>query len=75
MRRSYGLLLIMYFVLAYIFTLLMNALESVAKARLGRGTGLRGIFRLRPGDPTGKALGAGLAGAGTEIEQPSGGGR
>jgi polar amino acid transport system permease protein len=56
---SYLFLLVVYFILAYIFTLLMNALESVAKARLGRGVGLRGLFRLRPADPTGQSAGAG----------------
>jgi polar amino acid transport system permease protein len=56
---SYVALLIAYFILAYIFTLLMNALESVAKARLGRGAGLRGLFRLREADPTGRSAGAG----------------
>jgi polar amino acid transport system permease protein len=48
-------LLIVYFVLAYLFTLLMNALESVAKAKLGRGDGLRGVFRVRLADASGKA--------------------
>jgi polar amino acid transport system permease protein len=72
---SYLFLLVVYFILAYVLTLLMNALESVAKARLGRGTGLRGVFRLRPADPTGKSLGAGLTGAGTEVDQTLGGGR
>ena len=59
---SYVFLLVVYFVLAYIFTLLMNVLESVAKARLGRGTGLRGLFRISEADPTGKTAGAGAGG-------------
>ncbi len=52
---AYLFLLIVYFVLAYLFTLLMNALESVAKAKLGRGDGLRGVFRVRTADAAGKA--------------------
>lgn len=52
---AYLFLLIVYFVLAYLFTLLMNALESVAKAKLGRGDGLRGVFRVRLADASGKA--------------------
>lgn len=47
---AYLFLLIVYFVLNYAFTLLMNALESVAKAKLGRGEGLRAVFRLRGAD-------------------------
>ncbi|MFF3559030.1 ectoine/hydroxyectoine ABC transporter permease subunit EhuC [Streptomyces sp. NPDC002574] len=37
----YLLLLVVYFVLAYVLTLAMNALESVAKARLGQPAGGR----------------------------------
>jgi polar amino acid transport system permease protein len=44
---SYVLLLVVYFILAYAFTLMMNALELNAKARLGQGEGLRGLFRTR----------------------------
>jgi polar amino acid transport system permease protein len=55
----YLFLLIVYFVLAYLFTLVMNALESVAKAKLGRGLGLRGVLRLRPADATGQSSAAG----------------
>ncbi len=58
---SFLFLLIAYFVLAYIFTLMMNALEVVAKARLGRGRGLRGLFKIREADPTGStAIGSGV---------------
>ncbi len=52
---SFLFLLIAYFILAYIFTLLMNALEVVAKARLGRGRGLRELFKIREADPTGES--------------------
>lgn len=54
---AYLFLLIVYFVLAYLFTLMMNALESVAKAKLGRGPGLAGMFRLRAADATGETAG------------------
>lgn len=56
---TYLFLLVVYFILAYIFTLLMNALEAAAKARLGRGRGLRQVFRLREPDPTGETAGVG----------------
>jgi polar amino acid transport system permease protein len=61
---AYLFLLIVYFVLAYLFTLLMNALESVAKAKLGRGQGLRGVFRFRAADATGESAGAGAPAGG-----------
>lgn len=38
---AYGLGLIVYFILAYILSVLMNALEARAKRRLGQGTPLR----------------------------------
>lgn len=38
---TYVMVLIVYFLLAYVFTLLMNLLEATAKARLGMGGGLR----------------------------------
>lgn len=59
---AYATLLVIYFVLAYALTLLMNALEAVAKARLGQGTGLRRVLRPPPvgvTDPDGRAAGAG----------------
>lgn len=70
---SYLLLLLVYFALAYVFTLLMNALESAAKARLGRGEGLRGLFRIREADPTGRTAGAGGVGPGTGTGHIGGG--
>jgi polar amino acid transport system permease protein len=38
---AYGVSLVIYFVVAYILTLIMNALEVRAKHRLGRGESLR----------------------------------
>ena len=38
---AYGVSLVIYFVIAYILTLIMNALEVRAKHRLGRGESLR----------------------------------
>ncbi|MGV9194286.1 amino acid ABC transporter permease [Microbacterium sp. MC2] len=44
----YGLIgLVIYFVIAYVFTLAMNALEVHAKHRLGRGESLRDALRFR----------------------------
>lgn len=44
----YGLVgLVIYFVIAYVFTLAMNALEVHAKHRLGRGESLRDALRFR----------------------------
>lgn len=60
-EMAYLFLLVVYFVLAYLFTLVMNALESVAKAKLGRGQGLRAVFRLRPADAHGESAGVGLS--------------
>lgn len=45
---TYILVLVLYFILAYLFTLLMNLLEASAKARLGMGDGLRLSRLLRP---------------------------
>ncbi|MCF3961452.1 ectoine/hydroxyectoine ABC transporter permease subunit EhuC [Streptomyces fuscigenes] len=44
---AYLTLLVFYFVLAYVLTLLMNLLERAAKARLGEHTGTRGLLRSR----------------------------
>jgi polar amino acid transport system permease protein len=44
---AYLTLLVMYFVLAYALTLLMNALERHAKTRLGRHTGAGSLLRSR----------------------------
>ncbi|MBP0461902.1 ectoine/hydroxyectoine ABC transporter permease subunit EhuC [Streptomyces montanisoli] len=44
---AYVTLLVCYFIIAYILTLLMNLLERSAKARLGQYTGTRGLFRTR----------------------------
>ncbi|MFI2432410.1 ectoine/hydroxyectoine ABC transporter permease subunit EhuC [Streptomyces sp. NPDC018693] len=44
---AYVTLLVIYFVLAYALTLLMNLLERHAKARLGRHEGARGLLRSR----------------------------
>ena len=51
---SYGIGLVIYFVIAYILTWGMNWLEERAKRRLGRGTRprLRDVFGLKPGVPT-----------------------
>ncbi|BCJ38445.1 ectoine/hydroxyectoine ABC transporter permease subunit EhuC [Actinocatenispora thailandica] len=47
---TFFVLMLIYFVIAYVFTLLMNALETVASAKLGRGRGLRAVFRIRAAD-------------------------
>ncbi|NUS40971.1 MAG: ectoine/hydroxyectoine ABC transporter permease subunit EhuC [Terrabacter sp.] len=51
---SYGIGLIIYFVIAYVLTWGMNWLEERAKRRLGRGTRprLRDVFGLKPGVPS-----------------------
>ncbi|QEE61067.1 ectoine/hydroxyectoine ABC transporter permease subunit EhuC [Salinibacterium sp. dk2585] len=53
---AYGLGLVIYFVLAYVLTLIMNALEVQAKHRLGRGESLKEALSLRSPD-TGVAAG------------------
>ncbi|WP_070379826.1 ectoine/hydroxyectoine ABC transporter permease subunit EhuC [Rhodococcus sp. WMMA185] len=45
--------LVIYFIVGYLLTLLMNALEVRAKNRLGTGPSLREIFSLAPSDPRG----------------------
>lgn len=47
----YVLELVVYFVLAYAFTLLLRALEARAQARLGRAEARRRIFRFRGPSP------------------------
>lgn len=42
---AFGIVLVLYFVLAYALTLVMNALEVVAKHKLGRGQPLRDVLR------------------------------
>ncbi|WP_295651577.1 ectoine/hydroxyectoine ABC transporter permease subunit EhuC [uncultured Dietzia sp.] len=45
---AFGIGLILYFVIAYVLTLVMNLLEFLAKARLGTGPSLKGLLSLRP---------------------------
>ncbi|WP_278263927.1 ectoine/hydroxyectoine ABC transporter permease subunit EhuC [Nocardia sp. AG03] len=45
---SFGVGLVIYFVLAYALTLGMNLLETRAKTRLGRGTSLKEVLSLAP---------------------------
>ena len=47
---SYGIGLVIYFVIAYALTLGMNLLETRAKRRLGRGPTLKTVFSVRPDD-------------------------
>lgn len=49
---AYGVGLVIYFLLAYALTLMMNALEVRAKHKLGRGESLRDALRLRAPDTT-----------------------
>ena len=50
---AFGVGLVIYFVIGYVLTLVMNALEVRAKNRLGTGPSLREIFSLAPSDPRG----------------------
>ncbi|WP_328397534.1 ectoine/hydroxyectoine ABC transporter permease subunit EhuC [Nocardia sp. NBC_00416] len=45
---SFGVGLLIYFVIAYVLTLGMNLLEARAKHKLGRGPALREVLRLAP---------------------------
>lgn len=45
---AFGIGLVLYFILGYVLTLLMNALEVRAKSRLGQGPTMREIFGLAP---------------------------
>lgn len=47
---AYGIGLVIYFLIAYVLTLVMNALEVRAKHRLGRGKSLKEALSLRPAD-------------------------
>ncbi|WP_406169528.1 ectoine/hydroxyectoine ABC transporter permease subunit EhuC [Streptomyces sp. NBC_00996] len=58
---AYLTLLVMYFVLAYALTLLMNALERHAKTRLGQRPGARSLLRSRSAEAVKKSEIAGGA--------------
>ncbi|MFR9797451.1 ectoine/hydroxyectoine ABC transporter permease subunit EhuC [Streptomyces sp. MS06] len=58
---AYLTLLVIYFILAYALTLLMNALERHAKVRLGQRPGGRGLLRSRSAGSAGKSEMAGGA--------------
>ncbi|MEE2056729.1 ectoine/hydroxyectoine ABC transporter permease subunit EhuC [Rhodococcus artemisiae] len=45
---AFGVGLVLYFIVGYVLTLLMNALEVRAKSRLGTGPSMREIFGLAP---------------------------
>jgi len=45
---AFGIGLVLYFILGYVLTLLMNALEVRAKSKLGQGPTMREIFGLAP---------------------------
>lgn len=45
---SFGIGLVLYFLIAYVLTLVMNLLEVRAKARLGAGPTMREVLSLRP---------------------------
>ncbi|MGB3697813.1 MAG: ectoine/hydroxyectoine ABC transporter permease subunit EhuC, partial [Gordonia sp. (in: high G+C Gram-positive bacteria)] len=48
---SFGIGLVIYLVLAYLVTLLINVAEARAKHRLGRGPSLREVLSFRPATP------------------------
>ncbi|WP_375154294.1 ectoine/hydroxyectoine ABC transporter permease subunit EhuC [Nocardia cyriacigeorgica] len=48
---SFGVGLVIYFVLAYVLTLVMNLVETRAKSKLGRGPTLKEMLRLAPDEP------------------------
>ncbi|MFC4126633.1 ectoine/hydroxyectoine ABC transporter permease subunit EhuC [Nocardia rhizosphaerae] len=54
---SFGIGLLIYFVLAYLLTLGMNLLENRAKAKLGRGVTLKEVLSLAPDDAHAKVGG------------------
>ncbi|MBB3037203.1 ectoine/hydroxyectoine ABC transporter permease subunit EhuC [Hoyosella altamirensis] len=45
---AFGIALVIYFILAYILTLVMQLVEARAKFKLGRGPSMREIFKLKP---------------------------
>lgn len=45
---AFGIGLVLYFLIAYVLTLLMNLLEVRAKSRLGAGPSMREVLSLRP---------------------------
>ena len=45
---AFGIGLVLYFVIGYVLTLFMNALEVRAKSRLGAGPSMREIFGVAP---------------------------
>ncbi|EOM78296.1 ectoine/hydroxyectoine ABC transporter permease subunit EhuC [Rhodococcus rhodnii] len=51
---AFGVGLVIYFVIGYVLTLVMNLVEVRAKNRIGAGPTLREVFRLAPSDPRGK---------------------
>lgn len=57
---SFGIVLVVYFAIAYLLTLLMNLLELRAKARVGQAPALREALRLRrpPADAAATRTGA-----------------
>lgn len=55
---SFGVGLVLYFVIAYILTLIMNLLEARAKGRLGIGPSMKDVLRLRP-EKTDESVGVG----------------
>ncbi|WP_280232462.1 ectoine/hydroxyectoine ABC transporter permease subunit EhuC [Nocardia cyriacigeorgica] len=48
---AFGVGLVIYFVLAYVLTVVMNLVETRAKSRLGRGPTLKEMLRLAPDEP------------------------
>ncbi|CCF64554.1 putative amino-acid ABC transporter permease protein y4tF [Nocardia cyriacigeorgica GUH-2] len=48
---AFGVGLLIYFVLAYVLTVLMNLVETRAKSKLGRGPTLKEMLRLAPDEP------------------------
>jgi polar amino acid transport system permease protein len=48
---AFGVGLVIYFVLAYVLTLVMNLVETRAKSKLGRGPTLKEMLRLAPDEP------------------------
>ncbi|MFE3443895.1 ectoine/hydroxyectoine ABC transporter permease subunit EhuC [Nocardia sp. NPDC059180] len=48
---AFGVGLLIYFVLAYLLTVVMNLVETRAKSKLGRGPTLKEMLRLAPDEP------------------------